>query len=153
MILAIVLSLGTVTLFSQEITNDSILHVIRNIAMEQSQVGDIASWITDVYGPRLTGSPMLDKATEWATNTMKSWGMSNVHLEEWGPFGRGWELEHFEMHAHSNGGYWPVLAYPKAWSASVTGEGEVIYLNAHTQEELDAAFREYHEGAFIKTYS
>ncbi|HLF64620.1 MAG TPA: M20/M25/M40 family metallo-hydrolase [Saprospiraceae bacterium] len=135
-LLGIALAISTASLVGQEISNDSILSLIRKHGIEKSKVAEIASWITDVYGPRLTGSPMLDKATEWATTTMRSWGMSNVHLEEWGPFGRGWELEHFEMHATSSGGYWPVLAYPKAWSPSVSGEGEVIYLDANTEEEL-----------------
>ena len=130
-------ALISLPLSAQVISNDSILTVIRKHGMDKSQVAEIASWITDAYGPRLTGSPMLDKATEWATSTLTSWGMSNVHLEEWGPFGRGWELLHFEMHAN-NGGYWPVLAFPKAWSASVTGEGQVIYLDADTEEELNS---------------
>jgi hypothetical protein len=109
---------------------------IKEQGIEHSKVMDIASWVTDVYGPRLTGSPMLDKATEWAVKELKDWGMQNVHLEEWGPFGRGWDLQHFEMHATSPN-YFPVLAYPKAWSPSIKGEGEVIYLNAKTQEDLD----------------
>ncbi len=113
------------------------IDVIRENGLDKSQVMEIASWITDVYGPRLTGSPMLDKATEWAVKELNDWGMSNVHLEEWGPFGRGWDLKHFEMHAESPN-YFPVLAYPKAWSPSVQGKGEVIYLDAETQEDLDS---------------
>lgn len=109
---------------------------IKEQGLDHSKVMEIASWVTDVYGPRLTGSPMLDKATEWAVSELKDWGMKNVHLEEWGPFGRGWELQHFEMHA-TTPNYFPVLAYPKAWSPSMQGEGEVIYLAAKTQEELD----------------
>ncbi|NND09453.1 MAG: M20/M25/M40 family metallo-hydrolase [Saprospiraceae bacterium] len=111
--------------------------VIRKHAMEQGEVMDIASWITDVYGPRLTGSPMLDKATHWATQQLASWGMQNVHLDEWGPFGRGWELQHFEMHM-TEPSYAPIIAYPKAWSPSTDGEvvGEVIYLDAASAEEL-----------------
>jgi hypothetical protein len=133
--LSTTMALCALSLPAQNISNDSILTVIRKHGMQKSEVAEIASWIMDVYGPRLTGSPMLDKATTWATNTLQDLGMSNVHLEEWGPFGRGWELEHFEMHANS-GAYWPVLAYPKAWSPSASGEGEVIYLNANNEEEL-----------------
>ncbi|MEM9931840.1 MAG: M28 family peptidase, partial [Bacteroidota bacterium] len=97
---------------------------------------ETAGWMMDVYGPRLTGSPMLDKATEWAQKTLKDWGMKNVHLESWGPFGRGWEMNHFEMHC-SGPSYWPVIAYPKAWSPSVVGKGEVIYLDTETVEDLE----------------
>ncbi len=133
--LSSIIALCTISLEGQAISNDSILTIIRKYGMEKSEVAEIASWITDVYGPRLTGSPMLDKATTWATNALQDMGMTNVHLEEWGPYGRGWELEHFEMHANS-GGYWPVLAYPKAWSPSASGQGEVIYLNVNNEAEL-----------------
>lgn len=126
-----------ITAFAQEKVNDEINTLIRKHGLEQSKVMETAGWITDVYGPRLTGSPMLDKATEWAEKTLKDWGMANVHLESWGPFGRGWEMEHFEMHA-TTPGYWPVIAYPKAWSPSVEGEGEVIYLQADDEEDLKA---------------
>ena len=122
-------------LSAQESTDPDVLSVIRKYSMDSSQVAETASWITDVYGPRLTGSPMLDKATAWALSEMDRMGMKNVHLEQWGPFGRGWELEHFEMHANS-GGYWPVIAFPKAWSSSGSGEGEVIYLDAKTVDDL-----------------
>ncbi len=131
------LMLSAAVLKAQDATEKTPLDVIRTQAMDHSQVAELASWITDVYGPRLTGSPMLDKAKEWAVKTFESWGMSNVHLEEWGPFDRSWELEHFELHANSIG-YWPVLGYPKAWSSSVTGTGEVIYLNARTEDELNS---------------
>ena len=117
----------------------SITDVIRKHGMDQSEVMEIASWITDVYGPRLTGSPMLDKATEWAVGQLKDWGYENVHLDEWGPFGTGWEMKHFDMHCEAPM-YFPIIAYPKAWSPSTKGtiKGEVIYLDAASEEELEA---------------
>ena len=117
--------------FSQEAVNQELVDAIRKQGLEQSEAMEVAGWIIDTYGPRLTGSPMLDKATEWAVQQLKDWGLENVHTEQWGPFGRGWELQHFEMHAQAPG-YWPVIAYPKAWSASTDGEvsGEVVYLEA-----------------------
>lgn len=124
-------------LTAQETIDESINTLIRKHGMEQSQVMELASWITDVFGPRVTGTPQLDRATEWAVSKLHYMGMKNIHLHEWGPFGRSWELEHFEMHAYSPG-YWPVLAYPKVWSAPVTGTGEVVFLNAKTAEDLKA---------------
>jgi len=132
---------------AQEEVNKDINDLIRKHGLDQSQALEIAGWITDVYGPRLTGSPMLDKATEWAQNTLTEWGMANVHLESWGPFGRGWEMTHFEMHANGPG-YWPVIAYPKAWSPSVKGTGEVIYLQATNEEEL-ATYKGKLKGKFV----
>ena len=142
------LLVGTFTMATaQEKVNDEINQIIRKHGLEQSQAMEIAGWITDVYGPRLTGSPMLDKATEWAVKTMKEWGMDNVHLESWGPFGRGWEMSHFEMHA-TDPSYWPIIAYPKAWSPSVKGTGEVIYLQADDEEDL-AAYKGKLKGKFV----
>lgn len=139
---------GTFTLaIAQEKVNDDINTLIRKHGLDESQAMEIAGWITDVYGPRLTGSPMLDKATEWAVKTLKEWGMENVHLEQWGPFGRGWQMNHFEMHAEDPS-YWPIIAYPKAWSPSVKGEGEVIYLQANDEEEL-AAYKGKLKGKFV----
>lgn len=133
-ILLLCLAFTTYAVIGQD---TDVIDIAKKHGLEQSQVMEIASWITDVYGPRLTGSPMLDKATAWAVDELKSWGMENVHLEEWGPFGRGWELEHFEMHAESPG-YWQVLAYPKAWSPSGKGSAEVIYLMVEDEEDLQA---------------
>jgi len=137
------------TAFAQEKVDDEINTIIRKHGLEESQVMDIASWLTDVHGPRLTGSPMLDQATEWATETLEDWGMQNVRTEAWGPFGKGWQLEHFEMHA-ATPGYFPVLAYPKAWSPSTDGvvTGEVVYLDAGNEEELEA-YKGKLEGKFV----
>lgn len=109
----------------------------RRIGLEESQVMEIASNICDVYGPRLTGSVKLDKAQNWAVTELKRMGMANVQKEEWGKFGRGWQLDHFEMHAWSPD-YWPVLGYPKAWSPSTNGTvtGDIIYLQANSEEDL-----------------
>ena len=46
--------------------------------------------LTDVYGPRLTNSPQFRAAGEWAVKQLKEYGLDNVKLEKWGPFGRGW---------------------------------------------------------------
>ena len=134
---------------NETVTEPTTADVIRKHGMDESQVMDIASWICDVYGPRLTGSPMLDKATDWAQKELKSWGMKNVHLDEWGPFGRGWEMKHFEMHCEAPM-YFPIIAYPKAWSPSTNGpvKGEVVYLDAANEEELEA-YRGKLKGKFV----
>ncbi len=136
-LILIALLCGCLVGFAQEKVDADLNEAIRKYGLEQSEVMEIASWLTDVHGPRLTGSPQLDRATQWAVKQLKDWGMKNVHTEEWGPFGRGWELQHFEMHATSPS-YFPIIAYPKAWSPSSKGlvSGEVIYLDAADEEEL-----------------
>jgi len=132
---------------AQEAVNEELNTIIRKHGLDQSQAMETAGWMTDVYGPRLTGSPMLDKATDWAQKTLKEWGMKNVHLESWGPFGTGWEMSHFEMHA-TGPSYWPIIAYPKAWSPSVKGTGGVVYMAAETEEDL-AKYKGKLKGKFV----
>ncbi len=67
-------------------------------ANASSQIMRMLHFLTDVYGPRLTGSPNLKAAGQWAIDTMASWGLVNGHLEPW-DFGRpGWANEHLSAH-------------------------------------------------------
>src|SRR5713226_7932592 len=68
------------------------MYRIKEEGLQRSKVMEIESYLTDIYGPRLTGSPNLNAATDWAQKTMKEWGLANVHVESW-PFGRGWQNE------------------------------------------------------------
>ena len=63
------------------------IYRIKDEGLQRSKVMEIESYLTDVYGPRLTGSPNIKEAADWAQKTMKEWGLANVHLETW-PFGR-----------------------------------------------------------------
>jgi hypothetical protein len=147
LLIALLCTCGLAHMNAQEAVNDDINTIIRKHGLDQSQAMEIAGWMTDVYGPRLTGSPMLDKATDWAQKTLTEWGMEKVHLESWGPFGTGWEMSHFEMHA-SSPSYWPLIAYPKAWSPSVKGTGSVVYMAAETVEDL-AMYKGKLKGKFV----
>src|SRR5262245_5978391 len=68
---------------------------IKEEGLQRSQVMNIVSYLTDGYGPRLTGSPNIKAAAQWTTHKMTEWGLANVKLETWGPFGRGWTNERF----------------------------------------------------------
>jgi hypothetical protein len=65
------------------------IYQIKDEGFNHSQVMDIMSYLTDVYGPRLTNSPNIKQAADWTINKMKEWQLANVHLEPWGPFGKG----------------------------------------------------------------
>jgi hypothetical protein len=123
---------------SQEKIDIGAITKIKDEEMKNSQVMDILSYLTDVSGPRLTGSPNIRAAQEWARTKLAGWGLQNAHLEEWGPFGRGWSLEGFAVNLVKPH-YSPLIAYPKAWSPSTNGpvHGEVVYLNAKTAEDLE----------------
>ena len=66
------------------------IYKIKDEGFARSLVIEIMSWLSDVYGPRLTNSPGFRKAGDWAVKEMTSWGLANVKLQPFGPFGRGW---------------------------------------------------------------
>lgn len=110
---------------------------IRDEGLNRSQVMETLSYLVDVIGPRLTNSPGMKRANEWTRDTMTKWGLKNAKLESWGPFGRGWTLKQFSASVQSPE-YFPVIAYPKAWSPSTKGAvtGDVVLFDAKTEEDL-----------------
>ena len=111
---------------------------IKEEGLERSQVMDTISFLTDVHGPRLTGSPQTRAAAEWTKGRLAEWGLANAHLESWGPFGRGWSLDGFTANMIQPT-FAPLIAYPKAWSGSTPKaiRGSPIYLDAANEKELD----------------
>ena len=78
---------------AEERPDQQIFWKIRQEGTNNSQILRTLHMLTDVCGPRLTGSPNLKAAGEWAIQQMQSWGMKNGHLEPW-DFGRpGWTNE------------------------------------------------------------
>ncbi len=140
LILVLLLFVGLAPAFAQqaarpEPVDEAAVEVIRKHGLEQSQVMETMSWLTDVYGPRLTGSRGLDEASQWILSRFEAWDLAKAHLEPWGPFGRGWTLEGFSMNARGAATF-PVHAYPKAWSPSASGAAEVIIFDAETDEDF-----------------
>jgi len=106
--------------------------------LQRSQVMEHLSWLCDVYGPRVTGSPNLRKAQDWAVKTFAAMGLS-ARTETWGPFGRGWRCDHVSM-AVVGDNPWPVIAYAKVWSPGIAStEADVVHVAAMTKEQLAAA--------------
>ena len=89
------------------------------------------SYLTDVIGPRLTGSPNMKRANEWTRDKLAAWGLANAHLEAWGPFGRGWSLKRFSAQVIAPQCI-PLIGFPKAWSPGIEGtlEAPVVYFDA-----------------------
>jgi carboxypeptidase Q len=98
------------------------IYKIKDEGLNHSQVMDIESELTDVHGPRLTGSPGAREAADWTTKKMTDWGLANVHLEDWGPFGRGWSNERFSAQMITPRPY-ILIAYPEAWTPGTNEVG------------------------------
>lgn len=116
----------------------TIVSKIKDEGFNRSQVMDILSMLTDVHGPRLSNSPGYKNAANYAKTQLEKWGLQNVHYDMWNEdFGRGWYLKRFSLQ-NMEPVYFPVIAYPKAWSPGVKGtvKGEAIYLDVTTEEDL-----------------
>jgi len=111
---------------------------IRDEAINRSQLMETVAYLTDVVGPRLTGSPALLRGEEYARDRLKAAGLDNAHLEAWGPFGRGWTMEQFSA-AMIVPDFMPLIAYPKAWSPGTHGvvRSDVVFLDVKTEADLD----------------
>ena len=93
---------------------------IRQEATTNSQVLDTLHHLTDVYGPRLTGSPNHERAARWAVERMEAWGLVNGHLEPW-DFGHpGWLNERLTAHLVSPVKD-PLVAEVLAWTPGTDG--------------------------------
>ena len=96
------------------------IYAIKAEGFERSQVMELISWLTDVHGPRLTGSPTLQSAADYTVEQFAEWGLDNIAQEVWGEFGRGWTNDRFYAHAIAPQAY-PLIGYPKAWTPGTDG--------------------------------
>jgi carboxypeptidase Q len=83
---------------AEERVDQDVFWKIRQEATNNSQILRTLHVLTDVYGPRLTGSPNLKNAGEWAVQQMHSWGLRNGHLEPWDFGHSGWLNERLSAH-------------------------------------------------------
>lgn len=124
---------------AQEKLDMNVINKIKDEGLKDSKVMDIAFHLTDVSGPRLTGSPGFMRAANWAKDELAKTGLVNTALEPWGEFGKGWEQEHCYV-AMTSPYYVPLLAIPRAWSGSTPGKGtftgEIVLIKAEDTLEL-----------------
>ncbi len=127
--------------------DDAIIQKIRAEGWDNSQVMEILHHFTDVYGPRLTGSPNLVKAQKWAVKQMEEWGMQNGALEgfEWGNV--GWVNEYFTGHILS-----PVsdhlVGEVLAWTPSTAGTVRAqVYMLEIPEDPTEDTLNSYLESA------
>jgi carboxypeptidase Q len=114
------------------------VHRIKSEAFDNSKVMDHAFYLTDVYGPRLTNSPNFRKAADWAAKQFTEWGLENVKLEPWGPFGRSWNYSRFSANLLEPS-YSPLIGVPLAWSLPTTGvvAGEPLYCPIKSEQDFE----------------
>lgn len=111
---------------------------IRGEGMERSQVMDTLTWLTDVVGHRLAGSPNMMKSHEWTRAKLAEWGLVNAAVEPWGEFGRGWSFDRISAHVIEPTPF-PLIAYPEAWTPGTKGPvtGEVAMVSIQTEADFE----------------
>jgi carboxypeptidase Q len=114
------LALVSLTLCAQEKVDLGVIQRIKTEAFQNSKVMDHLFWITDVYGPRLTGSPGFTAAANWTVKRLKEFGIDDAAVQPWGKFGRSWRLTKFSISIQEPE-YAPLIGFPLAWSADTKG--------------------------------
>jgi hypothetical protein len=110
---------------------------INTEGFQKSEVMNLITDLSDVYGPRLTGTNQYYTAAEWAKKTMKNWGMDKVYFENYCDDCMGWEVKSFNVEMVEPA-YMKVQAYPYAWTESSKGVqmGELVWIESYADMEL-----------------
>ncbi len=111
---------------------------IRNEGFRNSKVMEYATGLMDSIGERLTGSPNMKRANEWTRDQFTAMGLSNSHLESWGPFGRGWANQYVNARM-TEPDIVPLLVYAKAWTPGTNGTvtAKCIRVSIEKKEDFD----------------
>ena len=112
---------------------------------QETRDSQVMWWIhevTDVYGPRLTGSPGLKAAEDFAVKQMQTWGFANVHLEPWNFNHPGWQ--NFDLQANTISPFQqPLNVRAVAWTPGTNGpvQGPVLVVEPPQAPPLAALAR------------
>ena len=141
-VLAAVLFLMNVPVWAEETAEEPVdlgmVTRIREEGLHHSQVMETARHLSDVLGPRLTGSPQLKAANEWIRQRLADWGLRNAHLEPY-LFGRGWSFSRSAVHMLKPHQL-PLSALPKAHTPGTAGpvRGTVLIAKLAKEEDFEA---------------
>ncbi|HWQ57175.1 MAG TPA: M20/M25/M40 family metallo-hydrolase [Bryobacteraceae bacterium] len=124
-------------LLAEEAVDLNIVNRIKTEAFENSKVMEHAFYLSDVHGPRLSGSPEYDAAAEWTVKRMREMGLSNARLEKWGPYGRSWANRRF-YGAMKSPVYQPLVGVPRPLSLGTKGlvSGEAVLAPLRTEADF-----------------
>ncbi len=138
----VVLLTGPAAAPAQQDSGDKVdlnaLTQIKREAFNRSQVMENLYYISEVYGPRVNNSRNHRAAAQWAMQQMKAWGLQNVHLEPWGPFGSGWQIKKY-YGAMEEPAYAALIGFPLAWTPGTNGpvSGEPILAPIRGPQDID----------------
>ncbi|HEX4684070.1 MAG TPA: M20/M25/M40 family metallo-hydrolase [Gemmatimonadaceae bacterium] len=109
--------------------------------MHRSHADADLEYLTDVVGPRLTGSAALRRANDWTQQKFREYGMDSTALEAW-TFGVGWTrgpmtLRMLAPHQRE------MIGVSWAWSPGTNGPlaGDVVFMDARSEAEFNTRFK------------
>ncbi|HTQ12114.1 MAG TPA: M20/M25/M40 family metallo-hydrolase [Fimbriimonadaceae bacterium] len=110
---------------------------LRAEEFQRSEVRRLLHELTDVLGPRLTGSPGGLAASEWTRQELARFGLVNAHLEPF-PFGRGWSYSQASLRMLTPREV-PLLTVPEAWTPGTSGvlRGALVKVRVETEKDFD----------------
>lgn len=131
------MSIAFVIAFAQDQADLVTVAKIRNEGLKHSEVMKIAGYLSDVIGPRPTGSPEVTRAYNWTADKFREWGLRNVHLEPF-EFGVGWAPRYVSAHLLQPH-YAPLIAISVEWGDSTQGKvvGEPVYVEIRKKEDFE----------------
>ncbi len=123
---------------AQEPVRWDVVAKIREEGLQRSQVMDIVGYMADVLGPRLTASPSMIEAQEWAQEKMAEVGLENIVRERAGEHGVNWDNEYTSLHMIAPD-YQPIIGYAKAYTAGTDGkiEADAVILEIETPADFE----------------
>jgi hypothetical protein len=126
----------SVSLAAGEPVDETIIARMKIEGFQHSSVMETLSWLSDVHGPRLTGSPGLRRAGEWARDELTRWGLTGSALESYGSIGRGWSLERFSIEM-TEPQYMRITGYPRAWSPAASLAGTPTLVEVKSKDDFE----------------
>ncbi len=138
LILASVLSNSTAADERAETVDWEMVNRLRDEGFYRSRVMETLQHLTDIIGPRLTGSPEMREANEWTRDRLAEWGLENAQLEPWGPFGNGWSFSRTSVHLLEPREL-PLMALPRAWTPGTQRavRGPAMQVSIESEEDLE----------------
>lgn len=130
--------LWTPSIYAQEKVDLEMMYKIKTEGTRNSQIQDLSFHLTDLMGPRLSGSTNLRRARQWTADKFQEWGLQNIKIDSYGDFGRGWDVKKSYI-AMKTPYYAPLIGYPKAWTEGTNGlvSSEVVLVDIQFEEDFE----------------
>ena len=126
-------------MFAQTRLSDETAYKVKAEGFSNSQIEQIAQFMTDELGPRLAASQMKVRSEQMVVEKLKEMGFQNARIEFAYDFPKGGWDNQMNYVAMTAPYYCSFAANPKAWSGSTDGlvKGECVVLEANTKEDLE----------------